>query len=516
MAEAEVALVAVYVGLVLMMAKLFEDIARRARLPGFIGAILAGYILGPGGLNVISEKYVEAMGLLLVVGIDFLLFIAGTEELSKMRGGFRAREVGIALLLLASTTAATALISRMAYPELPWTTDIAFGIVMGIVSLGPLTRALIDSGLIATSTGLTVMRIGLMAEVGGILAFNAVYAGKLFPNAITTPLFFAAIYTFGRKLLTRFLYTIEDLISAREAPFAVIVALVLTASYIAELIGFNAAVTALLLGFFASSYLEERPAYMERLKAFTYGFLEPLFFAGIGLKAPSLDPASLVLIGAVTIAAAAPKLLTAAAAGLMPTGIALLAKGGVDAALLLTLYEAPHGAKIHSIPSQLYSAGVFSMLLLSVLMALGLRSVQAPVRRTEKEPWRMRIGELGLGYDVVRKSDNLLTVSMFLSASQSGAVVVIDEEGRPVGYITAADLIYISPSDMKRLTAEEVMRENVPIVKVTDRVVELLKEHIMAEPVVAVVDEDGRLVGTINPHRVLQKLYGLARETGTH
>ncbi len=512
MAETEVALVAVYVGLVLLAAKVLEDLARRAKLPGFIGAILAGYILGPGGLNIISEEYVKAMGLLLVVGIDFLLFLAGTEELSKMRGGFGPREVAIAGVLLASTTAATALISHLAYRELPWTTDLAFGIVMGIVSLGPLTRALIDSGLIATQAGLMVTRIGLMAEVGGILAFNAVYAGKIFPNAITTPLFFAAIYLFGRKLLTRLLYIIEDYISAREAPFAVIVALVLTASYVAELLGFNAAVTALLLGFFASSYLEERPAYIERLKAFTYGFLEPLFFAGIGLKAPHLDPTSLALTGIITIAAAAPKLLTAAAAGLMPTGIALLAKGGVDAALLLTLYETPHGASEHMIPSQLYTAGVFSMLILSVLMALGLRSVQAPARREEKEPWRMRIGELGLGYDVVRRTDNLLTVSMFLSASQSGAVVVIDEEGRPIGYITAADLIYISPSDMKRLTAEEVMRYNVPIVRVTDRVIDLLREHLMAEPIVAVVDHDGRLVGTISPHRVLQKLYGLGRE----
>ncbi|AEM37925.1 sodium/hydrogen exchanger [Pyrolobus fumarii 1A] len=510
MAGSEIALVAVYVGLVLLVAKLFEDIVRRARLPGFIGAIIAGYILGPGGLNIIHKEHVEAMGLLLVVGIDFLLFLAGAEELSRMRGGLRPRELSVATVLMLSTTAATAVVAHLLYREhLDWSTSLAFGIVMAIVSLGPLTRALIDSGLIATNAGLTVTRIGLIAEVGGILAFNAVYAGKIFPNAITTPLFFIAVYLFGRRLLTRILYLVEDVISAREAPFAIIVALVLTASYLAEIIGFNAAVTALLLGFFASTYLEERPAYVERLKAFTYGFLEPLFFAGIGLKVPQLDPSSMAAMLLITLAAAAPKLLTASAAGLMPTGIALLAKGGVDAALLLTLYETPHG-KGNLIPDQLYTAGVFSMLLLSTLMALGLRSIQPPRAKGEKEPWRMRIGELGLGYDVVRRTDNLLTVSMFVSASQGGAVVVIDEDGRPIGYITAADLIYIAPSEMRRLTAEEVMRENVPIVKVTDRVTELLREHLVAEPIVAVVDEDGHLVGTLNPHRVLQKIYGIS------
>ncbi len=337
MAE-EAALLAVYVGLVLLTAKVLEDLVRRAGLPGFIGAILAGFILGPAGLNIVREEYVSKMGLLLTLGIDFLLFLAGAEELSRIRGGLRGRDTAITATLLGLTTFTVAATLHLIYRgSLESTPLIAYGLVMAIVSLGPLIHALIETGLISSKEGATVVKVGVLAEAGGIILFNMVYGGFNLYSMIATPLFFAAIYVFGRRLLTRLLYLVEDVVSAKEAPFAVIVALVLTASYLAELIGFNAAVTALLLGLFASSYLEERPAYMERLRAFTFGFFEPLFFAGIGLKVPRLDPATLSLTLLIAGVTALPKLVTVAAWGLMPAGLAVLAKGGVDAALLLTL-----------------------------------------------------------------------------------------------------------------------------------------------------------------------------------
>ncbi len=501
----DVALTVVYVGLTLMLAKLLEDLVGRAGLPGFIGAILAGLILGPAGLGLINRKYVESMGLLLVVGVDFLLFLAGAEELSKMKRGFTAKEVAISIAIILLTSASVALTAHYASPSLPWRTSLAYGVVMGIVSLGPLARALIDAGLVTTPAGLTLTRIGLLAEVTGILAFNTLFSKNVIVSAVTTTLFFLLIYLFGRRLLTRLLYLVEDYVSSREAPFAVIIALVFMASYLAELLGFNAAVTALLLGLFASSYLEERPAYMERLRAFTYGFLEPLFFAGIGLKMPRIDLTSLYITGIVTVSASAPKLLVAAAAGLMPLGVGLLAKGGIDAALLLSLYEE---RSVHRLPATLYTGGILSMLVMTLAMALGLRGFIRHKPRAP-EPWRMRVGELKLGYDVVRATDNLLTVSMILGVSDSNAVVVIDDEGRPIGYITAADLIYVAPSDMKKMKAIDVMRENVVVLRTSDRISELLREHVANEPIIAVVDEQGRIVGTLNPKRVIRLLlYG--------
>ena len=496
----EAALLAVYLGLVLFTAKLFEDLARRAGLPGFIGAILAGFLLGPGGLGLLSREDVEKMGLMLTLGIEFMLFLAGAEELSEVKGRMGWREATLTGALLTLTTLSVAATLHVLTHALPLNALIAYGLVMAIVSLGPLVHTLIDTGFLSTEEGALLVKVGALAEAAGIVLFNMVYGGFNIYTAVSTPLVFLAVYLFGRRVLTRILYAVEDYISAKEAPFAAIVAMVLTASYLAELLGFNAAVTALLLGIFASEYLSERPAYMERLRAFTYGFFEPLFFAGIGLNMPCFTPSTATLTVLLAGVTALPKLVVVAAAGLLPAGIAILAKGGVDAALLLTLYTGLHGR----MPASLYGAGVSSMLLLSTLMALAMRRYVR--RESRREPWRLRVGELPLSYDVVRANDTLLTVSMLLSLG-SGAVVVIDEEGRPIGYITASDLIYVSPRDMKRLKARDVMRTDIHVVKISDRVSELLKEHVMAQPIIAVVDEDGRIVGTLNPQKILRLLY---------
>ncbi len=497
----EAALLAVYLGLVLFTAKLFEDLARRGGLPGFIGAILAGFLLGPGGLGIISHEDVEKMGLLLTLGIEFMLFLAGAEELSEVKGRVGWREALLTAALLTLTTLSVAATLHVLAHGLPLNALLAYGLIMAIVSLGPLVHTLIDTGFLSTEEGAVLVKVGALAEAGGIVLFNMVYGGFNVYVAVSTPLVFIAVYLFGRRLLTKILYLVEDYVSAKEAPFAAIVAMILTASYLAELLGFNAAVTALLLGIFASEYLSERPGYMERLRAFTYGFFEPLFFAGIGLNMPRFTGATATLTMLLAGVTALPKLTVVAAAGLMPAGIAVLAKGGVDAALLLTLYTGLHGR----MPGSLYGAGVSSMLLLSTLMALAMRRYVR--REAGREPWRMRVGELPLGYDVVRANDNLLTVSMMLSLGGSSAVVVIDEEGRPVGYITASDLIYIAPREMRRLRAKDVMRTDIHVVRINDRVSELLKEHVMLQPIVAVVDEDGRIVGTLNPQKILRLLY---------
>ena len=104
----EAALLAVYLGLVLFTAKLFEDLARRAGLPGFIGAIIAGFLLGPGGLGLLSREDVEKMGLMLTLGIEFMLFLAGAEELSEVKGRVGWREATLTGALLALTTLSVA------------------------------------------------------------------------------------------------------------------------------------------------------------------------------------------------------------------------------------------------------------------------------------------------------------------------------------------------------------------------------------------------------------------------
>jgi Kef-type K+ transport system membrane component KefB len=79
----DLAVAAVTVGLLLLAAKLSEEAMERLGFPGFLGAILAGVLLGSGGLGFVSMDSVESASILFFIGISFTLFLAGVEELSN-------------------------------------------------------------------------------------------------------------------------------------------------------------------------------------------------------------------------------------------------------------------------------------------------------------------------------------------------------------------------------------------------------------------------------------------------
>jgi len=79
----ELVVAAVIVGLLLLAAKLAEEAMERIGFPGFLGAIIAGVLLGRGGLGLISLEDVGSAAILFFIGINFTLFLAGVEELSN-------------------------------------------------------------------------------------------------------------------------------------------------------------------------------------------------------------------------------------------------------------------------------------------------------------------------------------------------------------------------------------------------------------------------------------------------
>jgi len=76
--------VAILTGLLLLLAKFMEDLFKRFGLPGFVGSVLAGIALGRAGLDLIDPLEMREILLLISLGISFLLFLAGLEELPTL------------------------------------------------------------------------------------------------------------------------------------------------------------------------------------------------------------------------------------------------------------------------------------------------------------------------------------------------------------------------------------------------------------------------------------------------
>ncbi len=485
-------LVAIAVGGILLAAKLGEDLVSRLRLPGFLGSLGAGLVLGPSLLGLVDTHLVEEMGILLSIGINFTLFLAGVEELSNpllLRPS--RRELLWAVYAFAPGLTAVALYAWLGLGLDP-NTSILYASAAALISLGPLAKILLEAEHGLTGRVLSALRVGLVAELAGILVFNTFYHGATLYSILATPIFVAGIIVFGRSYLDRGLRLVERILAVREAPFAIIVALVLLAGYLAELMGFNAAITALMLGVFASTYLHERPAYLERMRAFTYGFLEPLFFAGIGLYAPRPGQEALLVSGLLIAIILPPRILAALGLG-FPAREALVlgAKGGIDAAMLLALYLE------HRITGDLYAAGVLLVVVSTVLAGTSIRT-----RGARPELWRMKLKEIQLGHDAVYYLEKASYASRLLA--DKGALVVVGDGYRPIGYITAEDLLGAPYEELEELPVHLFTRPEVPIVDGDTLVADVLADtSILHEPIIAVVDGEGRLIGTLKPQQLL-------------
>jgi len=70
-----------YLGIMLISAKLAEEVFGRLNLVRFVGPIIVGIILGDGVLSII--KINQIISFITSLGIVFLLFLAGAEELGE-------------------------------------------------------------------------------------------------------------------------------------------------------------------------------------------------------------------------------------------------------------------------------------------------------------------------------------------------------------------------------------------------------------------------------------------------
>lgn len=503
----ETALSAMLLGLTLLLAKIGEDLAKRLGIPSFIGAVLIGIIIGPAVIGLVNPTELTYIKLFIMLGIDFLLFIAGAEELAEaFRKRPSSRLLAFSILLLIIPTIVVALVVHLVLHE-PLPLGISLGIIMGIVSVGPMVKTLIETGELKKPVGIKLVTLGILAEALGIVMFNAVGNNLLesLKAMAVTLVFLTALYYFGKRVFPAILHIVERASWAGEASFAVIIALILTTGYLAELLGFNAAVVSLILGVFASSYLRERPDHMEKLKAFTYGFFEPLFFAGIGLYMSKIDSGALAIALILILLLAVTKMAVTKAfdPSLGRSHLFLiLAKGGVDAALLATLLtkEPENG-----LPPQLYTASVIAIISLAILSALPFRGVSAPSMRRDASFWGQPVSSLQYLPIYISIDDTLRRASSLLSDYPS---LIVTRDGEPVGYITQSDLLYIDPQLTPRLRVAVLEPfKPVPIVQENDTLYKaMVKMYESESNVVAIVDKQGRIKGALYARQIFEAL----------
>ena len=278
--------------LILLSTKVLGMLTRRFQMPQVVGALLAGLILGPAVLNVLSET--EFLTQLSELGVIVILFTAGMgTDLRELRdagkAGFFVALCGV-LVPLAMGTAFGYLAGRAGWlPEADLLECVFLGTVLTATSVSITVETLKEMGRLDTKVGGTILAAALIDDVLGIVALTIVTSlsgkgGGLGLVLLKIALFFALSVLVG-FVLHRLISLWFSRWNRDKRRFLIVAfALCLLYAYLSEVYFGVADITgAYIMGIiFANT---PRVTYLQdRFDTLSCMLLSPVFFASIGLK----------------------------------------------------------------------------------------------------------------------------------------------------------------------------------------------------------------------------------------
>ena len=370
---------------VLLAAKIGEEVFKRIGQPALVGEILGGVLVGPAVLGI--YRVTPETELFAEIGVVLLLFQVGVETRigDLLRVGGTAASVGVMGVIL-PMGGGLALGAVLGYPI---EVSVFLGAALTATSVGITARVLDDLGAMASQSGRVILGAAVIDDVLAmlIMAFaSGLAAGSVSAGQLATLVGLAGAFI-GIVLLvgTRVLRTRPSILTDPEfaaTPFLPGMILMLGLAALAALIGLAAIIGAFLAGMVVGESSERHA--LEEEVAPVAAFFTPFFFGFIGAQvnlAALADPLTLALLAGLTVLAVMTK-FAGAFAGAIRLGrqrAALIGWGMVPRGEV-GIVVAGLGLGAGAISSQLYSV-VVGMAVLTTLMVPPL---MAPlVRRAE-------------------------------------------------------------------------------------------------------------------------------------
>lgn len=314
--------------LVFVPAKLLGAVFERWRLPGLVGEILAGVLVGPHVLGWLTPN--DTVRLLAELGVLFLLFRVGLEVKSSelLRVGKTALAVAVAGVI-APFALGWGLAMLWGEPRL----EACFiGAAMVATSVGITAQVLAAKGLLEERASRVILAAAIIDDVLGLMILAAVSGfakgrldlldlGLTAAIGIGLPLLLAK---FGPRLMRWLVPRVRVELKLAEAEFTFALILLFSLSLLTAFTGIAAIVGAFLAGLALSETVERRVHELTRGVA---ELLVPFFLVGIGLQ---LDTGALASWR--TAAFAATIVIAAVASKLFGCGLGAIRLGRQDAA----------------------------------------------------------------------------------------------------------------------------------------------------------------------------------------
>lgn len=427
-----VAVFLVILTIMLLAPLLFE----RLRLPGIVGLILAGVIVGPNGIGLLERE--SNIILLGTVGLLFLMFMAGLEtSLDDLKdNGDKALIFGLATFILPMVIGTFAMLP-LGYGWLAAIlvascfashTLLALPILskQGIMKT-PVVTATLGGTLITNVLALLVLAVVVKAH-GGNLTFS--FWLFIIPALV--------IYTFatlwgipklGRWFFFRFGHN-------EEAEFIFVLATLFVASYLASLIEIEPIIGAFLAGIALTPLIPQLSPLMNRIQFIGNTLFVPFFLISVGMLIDPLilirEPKSILVAGVMISAEVVSKFIAAWGTAKFlrfrfPDTMVMFGLSVAQAASTLAAITVAYSINL---VDQLTVNGIIAMILVTCIASPWLieqwgKKVQPPAKINQSQPSKTSSLTQRVLVPVANPNteNNLLNLALILAKASGGTLL---------------------------------------------------------------------------------------------
>lgn len=279
--------------LILLSTKLLGLITQKIQMPQVVGALLAGLILGPAGLNILKET--GFLSQLSELGVVVLMFSAGVgtdihELKNSGKAGFFVAVLGVLVPQVMGTALAWGCRQLGLIPPGDFMEYVFIGTILTATSVSITVEALREMGKLETKAGNTILAAALIDDVLGLIALTVVSSlsgggDRLGIVLLKIVLFFvfafAAAYAF-QKLFNWMIARKHEKNLHRYPILAFAMCLIM--AYCGERFFGVADITGAYAAGLAVSLTSKSKYIQTKFEPLSYLLLTPVFFASVGIN----------------------------------------------------------------------------------------------------------------------------------------------------------------------------------------------------------------------------------------
>lgn len=302
--------------LVLLIILIAPIILNKLRIPGIVGLILAGVIIGPNGFNLLQRD--ASIILFGTVGLLYIMFLAGLEiDMIDFKKNKNKSLIFGAFTFLIPITLGTLIFYYLLEYEL-----LSAILLSSMFSSHTLIAYPIASRLgISKNEAVTITIGGTIITDTAVLLVLAVVAGSSegnldflywFKLAISLSIF-AGIVMFVFPYIAKWFF--KHIEGEKGAQYIFVLTMVFAAAFLAELAGVEAIIGAFLAGLALNTLIPHTSALMNRIEFVGNNIFIPFFLINVGmivdLRVLFRGPEALIIAGTIVVVALVTKFLAA-------------------------------------------------------------------------------------------------------------------------------------------------------------------------------------------------------------